>query len=57
MPYHRRVPDLMVLEEELEIFGKGGVSVGGVVRGVAVVAGVEGVDWSIQVACENSDRW
>ena len=53
MPYQSRVFELVVFEEELDILSKRCVSVLLVVGGVAVVAQIESVDWTLQVLRES----
>jgi hypothetical protein len=40
----------VLLEESLDIFGEGGVVVDFIVRGLAVVSGVDGVDGTLEGA-------
>jgi hypothetical protein len=51
--YERGFLDVVVLDEELKIFCYCGIVVLGMMRGIAMVAGVDSVDWSLQVANEH----
>jgi hypothetical protein len=44
--------EIVLLEEGFDIVGDGSIVVDFVVRGVAVVPRVNGVDWAIESACE-----
>lgn len=46
--------EAVMLEEQLEVFGESSVIMDGVVRGVAVVPCIDGIDGPLQVADEDS---
>ena len=50
------VLDVLLLEEALDILGESGVVVSGIVRRVAVVAQVDRIDGSVQLAGKDSAR-